>query len=365
MIEIQQITKSFENDVVLAGISETIKKGEIFTIIGPSGQGKTTLLRILGLLEKPSSGQILLDGQPICDLPDAHPIRRRIGMVFQNPVVFRETVFDNIALGLRFRGVPEDVIREKVCMKLGEIGLCDYADRMARTLSGGEKQRIALARVLITEPDILILDEPTANLDPLSTQVIEKLIRHYNKEQGTTVILSTHDLMQGQRIADRIAVMMGGRFIQSGTMYEVFTRPTCADVARFIGIGNIFSGRIVRNEEGLSVILAQGVEIYALCDLPKGRDVTVAIRPEEITIHKDQDRGSSARNNISGIIQEIRPSGIISFIMVQAGNLVLSAQVTMRSIKELDLIPGGEVVLSFKASSVHIMPQHDGEDICS
>lgn len=362
MIEILDITKEFDGTKVLDGVSETIQKGEIFAIIGPSGQGKTTLLRILGLLEKPTSGKTLFEGKSIQGLSDSDPIRRRIGMVFQSPVAFRDSVFHNIAIGLRFRKFGKEKIKEKVLQKLEEIGLSGYELRKATTLSGGEKQRVSLARVMVTDPDVLILDEPTANLDPISTEVIENLIRYYNQECGTTVIMSTHDLMQGQRLADRVAVMMNGRFIQSGTIFDVFTKPCSVDVAKFIGIGNILSGTVIRVEDGISIIDAHGMEIHALGNYPLHTLVKIAIRPEEITLHTGPDRWSSARNVIYGVIEEVKAFGIISLIYVKSGELTLSVQVTWQSIKELDLKIGLQVVLSFKAPSVYVMPEEKSDD---
>lgn len=359
MIDIRNLTKEFDGNYVLTDVSETIRKGEIFAIIGPSGQGKTTLLRILGLLERPTSGQVLLEGRSITHLSDNDPVRRRIGMVFQNHVAFNDSVYNNIAIGLRYRGFGKDEIKKKILQKLDEIGLAGYENRKATTLSGGEKQRVSLARVMVTGPDILILDEPTANLDPVSTEVIEDLIRYYNKELGTTVLMSTHDLIQGQRLADRVAVMMNGRFIQSGTIFDVFTRPCSVDVAKFIGIGNILPGKVIRKEDGISVILTHGVEIFAIGENPVGTRVKVAIRPEEITLHTGPDRWSSARNVIFGTVTGVRPFGIISLIGVKSGDLHLSAQVTWQSIHELDLKPGVQVVLSFKAPSVHLMPEEN------
>jgi len=359
MIDIRNITKEFDGNPVLTGVTETIRKGEIFAIIGPSGQGKTTLLRILGLLQKPTSGEVLLEGKSLTHVSETDPVRRRIGMVFQNPIAFRESVYHNIAIGLWYRGFGKEAINEKILQKLDEIGLSGYENRKATTLSGGEKQRISLARIMVTEPDILILDEPTANLDPVSTDIIEDLIRYYNKELGTTVIMSTHDLMQGQRLADRVAVMMNGRFIQSGTIFDVFTRPCSVDVAKFIGMGNILPGKVIRKEEGMSVILSHGIEIHAIGDIPVGTQIRMAIRPEEITLHTGPDRWSSARNVLFGTIDAVRPFGIISLISVKSGELALSVQVTWQSIRELDLKPGVEVVLSFKAPSVHIMPEEN------
>jgi tungstate transport system ATP-binding protein len=248
MITIENVYKNFGLKEVLKGVNAVVKDGEIFTIIGPSGQGKSTLLRIINLLDTPTSGRILLDGDDIhAEKNRTMEFRRRMGMVFQKPAVFNTTVYENIASGLRYRGVDRTIIHDRIEEALEVIGLPGYENRNAKTLSGGEMQRVALARSMVTEPDLLLLDEPTANLDPLATEKIEELILHYNREYGTTVILSTHDMLQGQRLADRIAVMMHGVFAQKGSSHEIFTLPKNKEVARFIGIENVLEGTVTAN----------------------------------------------------------------------------------------------------------------------
>ncbi|MFH0968515.1 MAG: ABC transporter ATP-binding protein, partial [Methanobacteriota archaeon] len=358
------ISKSFGQKVVLDRVSANIPVGKIFTIIGPSGQGKTTLLRLINLLDTLSEGKIFFDGTSIHDRgQDVTALRRRMGMVFQSPVSFKETVFENIAVGLRYRRVDKNEINVRVLQKLQEIGLAGYENQKAGTLSGGEMQRVSLARVMVTEPDLLLLDEPTANLDPVSTTKIEELIRYYNREFGTTVIMSSHDLFQGQRLADQIAVMMGGRFIQTGGIIDVFSRPCSADVARFIGIANILSGNVTGDLDGIISIQIGGVTIHALSDISSGK-VTVAIRPEDITLYNDPDGKMSARNVLQGSISEIRPFGIISHAIVSVGEISLSVQVTWQSVRDMDLYVGRDVIISFKAPSVHVMP-YEENSVCS
>ncbi|HWQ66679.1 MAG TPA: ABC transporter ATP-binding protein [Methanospirillum sp.] len=360
------ISKHFNDKPVLTGISGTIPLGKIFTIIGPSGQGKTTLLRLINLLETPTSGEILFDGISLHD-PSRNQItlRRRMGMVFQTPIAFKDTVFENIAIGLKYRGVKSSDIRLRVQEKLEEIGLSGYDGRRAGTLSGGEMQRVSLARVMITEPDLLLLDEPTANLDPISTTKIEELIRYYNKKNGTTVIMSSHDLMQGQRLADQVAVMMGGRFIQVGGTIDLFSRPCSAEVARFIGIANVLPGTITQVSDGITSVDLGGVQVHAISDpaVTTGK-VTVAIRPEEITLYTGPDGIMSARNTLSGTIGEIRPFGIISNVMVVCGGISLAVQVTWQSIRDMELSSGQDVMISFKAPSVHLMA-YDEQRACA
>jgi tungstate transport system ATP-binding protein len=355
VIVIEDVYKNFGQKEVLKGVNATIGEGEIFTIIGPSGQGKSTLLRIINLLDTPTSGSILLDGIDIhAEQGQRMEIRRRMGMVFQKPAVFNTTVEENIAYGLNFRHVDRRTIRERIEEALEVIGLSGYENRRAKTLSGGEMQRVALARSMVTEPDILILDEPTANLDPLATAKIEDLVGHYNREYGTTVLMSTHDMLQGQRLADRIGVMMHGMFAQTGTPREVFATPTDKEVARFIGIDNVFEGRIVGEEGGVATIETGGVFISAVTDLLVGKQVCVCIRPEDITLHLSHAKQISARNVFEGTIERMVGVGSLSRITVDCG-IPLTVIITLRSSEELGLSEGDSVRISFKASAIHVV----------
>ena len=199
MIRIEGITKTFGKNDVLKGITLEIKKGEIFTLIGPSGSGKTTVLRILDLLDKPTSGTYLFDGTDM-QAPDTDVLafRRRMAMVFQKPAVLNTTVEENVAFGLKFRKVNPTAIAGKVAAALGLVGLSHLPGRRAVTLSGGEMQRVAIARAMVTNPDVLLMDEPTANLDPVSADIIESLIQNINHDHKTTIVLATHDMAQGQ-----------------------------------------------------------------------------------------------------------------------------------------------------------------------
>jgi tungstate transport system ATP-binding protein len=359
MIRLDNISKSFGENQVLKQISADIPAGKIFTIIGPSGQGKTTLLRLINLLDIPSSGIIYFNGTSIHEAgQDIIALRRKMGMVFQTPISFKDTVFANIAVGLRYRHIPPEEITRRVREKLQEIGLSGYEDRKAGTLSGGEMQRVSLARVMVTEPDVLLLDEPTANLDPVSTAKIEELIRYYNRESGTTVVMSSHDLFQGQRMADITAVMMDGRFIQTGETIKVFSEPCSPEVARFIGIRNILNGRVTGREDGMILVDLGGVTIRAMSRIQQG-NVTIALRPEDITLYTRPDGSMSARNVIPGIITEIKPYGIISHVMVACGRISLAVQVTWQAVRDLGLSNDQEVILSFKAPSVHVMPDEN------
>jgi tungstate transport system ATP-binding protein len=354
MIEIRDIYKQFGEKEVLKGVNATIERGEVFTIIGPSGQGKSTLLRLINLLDTPTRGSILFEGVDIYRSRDKRAIRRKMAMVFQKPVVFSTTVYENIAYGMHFRGIDKKRIQEQVDHSLEVIDMVGFADRKAKSLSGGEMQRVALARAMVTEPELLLLDEPTANLDPLATHKIEKLVRHYNKEAGTTVIMSTHDMQQGQRLATRVAVMMHGKFAQIGTPRDVFTSPADREVANFVGVKNILTGTITASSEGVGTLAVNGLSVDAATPLPAGTPVWASILPEDITLLLSHGKWTSARNVFPGRIVRFSPRGTLLNVTVDVG-VELSATVTWKSAEEMGLKTGDEVRLSFKASAVHVM----------
>ncbi|KUK99321.1 MAG: Carbohydrate ABC transporter ATP-binding protein, CUT1 family [Methanoculleus marisnigri] len=212
IIEAHDIKKSYGNLEVLHDIDLSVREGEILGLIGPSGSGKSTLLRILDLIEPANEGELSVFGiDTIADRGSWLDLRRRMGMLFQRPIVFNASVYDNVAMGLRYRRAPRDDIDRKVKDALEAVGLSRYIKSRALDLSGGEQQRVALSRVLVTDPEILFLDEPTANLDPTSTATIEAIVTRLNREANMTVVISTHDLTQGQRLAHRVGVMLEGR----------------------------------------------------------------------------------------------------------------------------------------------------------
>lgn len=356
MIDFDHVVMNFGEKEVLKDISFSIKKGEIFTLIGPSGSGKTTILRLIDMLERPTSGGIYIKGTDVSSMKDREriPLRRKMSMVFQKPSPLRGTVFDNVAIGLLFRKVSNEEIQARVTEALELVGLNGYEGRKAGTLSGGEMQRVAIARAISTKPDILLLDEPTANLDPVSTEKIERLISALQERFGITVILSTHDMVQGQRLADRIAVMIDGRIGQVGTSKEIFYQPLNQAVAAMVGIENIFEGRVATNEGGLASIDVNGTSIIATTLLPAGTPVMLYMRLEDITFHLVDGVKRSARNEFIGRITKVLPMGPNTRLKIDAG-LNFSGIITQRSYEELDLALGKKIGVAFKASAIHVV----------
>lgn len=360
MLKLDSISKTYGENRILNSISVDIKKGEIFTIIGSSGQGKTTILRIINLLEKPDSGSIFFDGNSISGKDAAFTLKsqRRMGMLFQQPSVFHDTVFENIAKGLRYRKFPEPEIKHLVREMLEEISLTGYENRKAVTLSGGEKQRVALAAVLVTEPDLLILDEPTSNLDPVSAKKIEDLVIEYNKYRNTTVILATHNLMEAQKISDRMAVMISGNFVQIADPVTLFQRPVSKDVAELIGINNVFTGVILSNS-GKTVIKTGTLEVVItpnreIAEILEQTQIYWAVRPEEIRITNEKPEDFEG-NYFKAIVRDMKVYGIICLLIVETNRISFAAQVTLHSKNYSNIKSGSEVFISWDYEAVHVM----------
>jgi len=354
LVEVVGLSHSYGESRILENIHLSLDKGEVFALIGPTGAGKTTLLRLIDLLEVPTSGEIYFNDRRISESGKQRlEIRRRMSFVLQKPQVFNSSVCDNVACGLRWRGMKQDTIAQKVDRILATVGLKDYKDRNARTLSGGEAQRVALARALVIEPEVLLLDEPTANLDPVSTARIEQLISHIAEQRNTTIIMATHDTSQGQQLADRVGVLLGGRIVQTGDAEQIFSTPRNKEVANFVGMENIIVGRITANAEGIVMVDIGNGAIQAVSDYLAGEEVYVGIRPEDIILARSKT-DSSARNCFRGEVVKVTTLGAVSRVEVNCG-FSLVALVTRISVEELNLQSGREVYASFKATGVHLI----------
>ncbi|HXZ29544.1 MAG TPA: ABC transporter ATP-binding protein [Dehalococcoidia bacterium] len=354
IIEVAGLNHSYGERKVLQDLNLSIGKGEVFALIGPTGAGKTTLLRIVDLLEVPGAGEIYFDGKCIPRSGKQRlEIRRRMSFIHQKPQVFNLSVYDNVACGLRWRGEKKSRIAEKVDHILEMVGLEGHRNRNARTLSGGEAQRVALARSLVLEPEVLLLDEPTANLDPISTAKIEQLISYIGRQRNTTMVMATHDMPQGQQLADRIGVLLAGRLAQTGNATDIFRSPQNKEVAHFVGMENIIEGVIIANNEGIATVDIGGDAIQAVSNYPVGKKVNACVRPEDITLALSNTR-SSARNSFQARVTQVTTLGPLSRVEIDCG-FRLVALVTRISAEELNLQVGRDVYATFKATGVHIM----------
>jgi len=348
-VETRNLSKEYSGKKVLTDVSFGVEKGEIFALIGPNGAGKTTLLRILDLLDEPSEGTVWFEGTHVdYSARDRQALRRRIGMVFQRTVLFNMSIFDNVAYGLKVRGEDEKSVKQRVSAMLELLLLRGFDRRNALALSGGEAQRVALAQALITEPEILLLDEPTANLDPRNVSIIEEALSRVNRERKTTMIMTTHNMFQAENLAHRVALLNEGKIERVGTFQEVFEKPSkfLADFAR---LENVFSGVSRVTEEGTSIIdVGVGLQVEAASR--KVGKVTFYVSPEDIIL-SSHTLFSSARNVFEGRITQISDFGALVKLKVRAGEDFI-VQITKRSFNEMQLNVDSRVFIAFKASSV-------------
>jgi len=349
-IETQSLYKEYSGRQVLKDINFKVQSGEIFVLVGPNGAGKTTLLRILDLLEEPSSGTVLFDGTQMNYNSAKHrlALRRRIGIVFQQTVLFNMSVFENVAYGLKVKGESDKSIKQRVKEALELVQLHGFEQKNALALSGGEAQRVALAQALVIEPELLLLDEPTANLDPRNVSIVEEALSRVNREKKTTMIMATHNMLQAENLAQRVAAFNEGRIERIGTFHEIFEAPS-KFVVDFARLENVFSGVSRVTGEGTSIVdVGDGVQIETA--LEKTGNTTVFVRPEDIILSLNPIV-SSARNSFEGRIVEVSDLRAIVRLRVKAGR-DFTVQITKRSFNDMQLNIDSKVFLAFKASSV-------------
>jgi tungstate transport system ATP-binding protein len=332
--------------------------GQVLALIGPNGAGKSTLLLTLAGLLKPARGSLTFGRERIADGGSAY--RRRVAMVFQEPLLLDTTVFENVAAGLRIRGAGRGEIDRRVPAALERFGIGHLAKRSARKLSGGEAQRTSLARAFVTKPEIVFLDEPFSSLDPPTREVLTGDLERILRETQTTAVLSTHDQTEALRLADRIAVVNGGRIAQIGPVAEVMNRPADEFVAGFVGVETVLPGWVARVSDGLfTAAIEGGGEIEAVGRVAVGSGVLCCIRPELVTLATNPaPSATSARNVFPGTIRKITPLGLFHRVRLDCG-FDLSAYVTRQSLEEMGLAEGGTVIASFKATAVHVIPRRE------
>ena len=285
-LELKDIRKSFEKETdVLKGISLAIGKGEFITLLGSSGCGKTTTLRIIAGLEMPDGGQVFLDGKDVTSLA---PEARDINTVFQNYALFPHmNVADNIGYGLKLKKTPKEEIRRKVKEMLELVQLPGYEKRKPSELSGGQKQRVAIARALVNNPKVLLLDEPLGALDLQLRRAMQIELKRLQKKLGITFVYITHDQEEAINMSDRIAVMNEGRFEQIGSPDEIYNHPRTSYVATFVGNANILKGRAAGTENGCVLVELPGgiMPVDAAGEeVKEGEEVTLAVRSENIRL---------------------------------------------------------------------------------
>ncbi|HZP97740.1 MAG TPA: ABC transporter ATP-binding protein [Candidatus Limnocylindria bacterium] len=332
-----------------------VERGELVAILGPNGAGKTSLLLALAML-LPARGELRADGATISD-PLAY--RRRIGVVFQRPLLLDRSVRENAALGLALRGAPRADRERAASAALERLGIAHLAGRRATRLSGGEAQRVSIARALATAPDVLLLDEPFGGLDAPTHDALVADFGRVLHEAGVATILVTHDRDEALTLADRVAVIIDGRVRQYGPADEVFSRPADEAIAAFVGVENVLPGTIERSTDEMTVVRVGPAAISVTEQPPFGGErVLVLIAPDDVVISRA--RGSSSeRNAFEGRIVRVETIGRRVRLSLDCG-FPLVAHVTRQSARELSLREGEPVVASFKATEPHLLPRGRG-----
>ena len=305
-IKVQSVSKHFGDFTAVDSVDLEIYKGELFSLLGGSGCGKTTLLRMLAGFENPSSGSILIDGVNMNDVP---PYERPVNMMFQSYALFPHmTVEKNVGYGLRRDGLAKSEIDQRVEEMLTLVELGQFARRKPHQLSGGQKQRVALARSLIKHPKVLLLDEPLGALDKRLREQTQYELMNLQERLGVTFVVVTHDQEEAMTLSTRIAIMDTGRFMQIGTPTEIYEFPTSRLVANFMGNANMFEGRITENGTDHVIVESNHPSCNFYIDhgmsIAEGSKVWVALRPEKIKITK-QAPGNIGTNSIRGMVSDI------------------------------------------------------------
>ena len=332
----------------LSDISFEAQAGEFFVILGPTGAGKTMLLRAIAGLEKVTSGRVLVDGSDETFVP---PERRDMGFMFQENTLFPHlSVEDNIAYGLKRRGRSKQEVAGR-CREIARLLFIEHLlDRKPEKLSGGEAQRVGLARTLAPDPRVLLLDEPLLSIDPAKREALQQELRGIHKRLKKTIVYVTHSFEEAAALADRIGVMRDGRLVQVGTPEEIFRRPESEFVARFSLARNIFKVFIEDTDRGLGAADIGGTKILTTTSL-RG-PCHMSLRPEDIIISREKII-SSALNSFEGEISKVENRGSIIYLTVSVPP-DLVALITVRSLQDLGLEEGMKVFVTFKASAVWV-----------
>ena len=347
IIELKNITKSFPDKVVLDDVSLSVKKGEFLTILGPSGCGKTTLLRLLAGFNSASSGEILIDGRPMTDIP---PHLRPVNTVFQRYALFPNyNVYDNIAFGLKLQKVDKREIELRVKRALKMVGMTDYEHRDVQSLSGGQQQRVAIARAIVNRPQVLLLDEPLAALDLKMRKDMQMELKEMHRSLGITFVYVTHDQEEALTLSDTIVVMNEGKIQQIGTPTDIYNEPCNSFVADFIGESNIMNATMVRDR----LVRFMGREFECIDEgFGENVEVDVVVRPEDVYIIRNAEAAM-----FHGVVRSCIFKGVHYEMFVDTPD---GYEIQIQDYNRFEV--GQEVGMLIKPADIHVMKKECTEN---
>ena len=353
VLEGRGLTVSYGKRTVLNVENIRVMPNKVLALIGPNGSGKTTLMLCLSLLLKPTTGEIQFEGKPISYGLSLMHMRRRFAVAFQEPLLLNTSVWNNVTLGLKLRGVKEPEIKKRAEYWLARFGVISRAQQHARTLSGGEAQRANLARAFALQPEVLFLDEPFAAVDTPTRQGLFGDIMSILQETRFTTVMVTHDRNEAQTLAQQVAVIMNGQIVQYGSPREIFSSPASEEIAKFVGMENILEGTVTASKDCIADVAVSGQMIEGVSACQTGGKVNIFIRPEDITLSLTKSP-SSARNVLSGRITSMIPAGPLVRVNLDCG-FPLIALITRMSADDMKLETGQSLYASFKVAAIHII----------
>jgi tungstate transport system ATP-binding protein len=346
LLEARGVRVSKKGRIILDVERFGVGPGEIVAVLGPNGAGKSTLVQVLGLLERPAAGEVVFRGRAVARREEG-AIRNRLACVFQTPLLLDTTVRDNVELGLRVRGVPPRDRGRRAEAWCARLGISDLAARRARTLSGGEAQRVNLARALVLEPEVLLLDEPLAALDAPTRHAMQGELGALIRGAAMAAVLVTHHRREALALGDRVAVMLDGRVRQLGTADEVFARPADLEIARFMGFENL----IAAHGDGGAIRFPGGAELRRAGG-PDG-PITVCLRAEDVRLVSAGDAPDPASNRAAGTVAALAPSGDGYLARIDLRGPFLEARLTRADVAARGIGPGTPCEVSIRPAALY------------